>query len=149
VTLGGVVSMPPPLLHAGAPDGFTGAVASLLIVTGADVAQLPAVSVVTAWIPYAPVASDPVVHQSSTVQLVALHVFCSTTPPRPPRSRCPRPSIHRWATSLPRPVASYRHRRRHHRSLSRPTDTPASSRPCRSSPSARRCGCPTCRTRPR
>ena len=83
VTLGGVVSMPPPLLHAGAPDGFTGAVASLLIVTGADVAQLPAVSVATAWISYAPVASDPVVHQSSTVQLVALHVFCSTTPPLP------------------------------------------------------------------
>src|SRR5438034_60042 len=50
-TVGGVVSgggVPPPPLHVGAPDGFTGLVASLLIVTGADAVQLPEVSVATA-----------------------------------------------------------------------------------------------------
>ena len=78
-TVGGVLSAP----GFGAPDGTIGAVAFLLIVTTGDTFIAPATSVATACVWYAPFARGPVIHQSSSVQLVPVHVFCKTTPPLP------------------------------------------------------------------
>jgi len=78
--LGGGVVVP---LHAGAPDAFTGLVASLLIATFADTVQLPAVSVATAWISYLPAGSEPVAHQAFPEQVVPLHGSVAKTAPLP------------------------------------------------------------------
>src|SRR5207244_13452385 len=59
--------VPPP--HCGAPDAFTGLVASLLIVTAGETPQLPAASVASACTWYAPVASPPVAHSIVPLQL--------------------------------------------------------------------------------
>src|SRR5207249_1176390 len=84
-TVGGVVSPPPPGLQfvAGAPEGMTGDVASLLMMIGAEVVDAPFASTATACTWYAAVGSGPVVHQLSSMQLVPVHVVCSTTPPLP------------------------------------------------------------------
>src|SRR5205807_33327 len=66
-----------------APDATTGVVASLLIVTAAEIAQVPALSVATACTWYAPGASEPVTHHTSAAHVVALHDTVPNTAPLP------------------------------------------------------------------
>src|SRR5438552_846688 len=75
--------VPPPPVPPLAPEGVTGVVASLFTVTGAETVELPAVSVATAWIWYAPVGNPLVVHHVSAVHGLAVQVCVKNTPPLP------------------------------------------------------------------
>src|SRR5438552_16005977 len=66
-----------------APEATTGVVASLLIVTAVDAAQLPAVSVATACTLYAPGASGPVTHVTVPLHEAPLHGSVAKTAPLP------------------------------------------------------------------
>src|SRR5205823_906070 len=66
-----------------APETFTGDVASLLMVTAAETAQLPDVSVATACTWYAAAASEPVTHVTDPLQLVPEHGIVPNTVPLP------------------------------------------------------------------
>jgi len=66
-----------------APEVTTGDVASLLIVTGADTVQLPAVSVATACTLYAAGASEPVTQVTVPVHEAPLHGSVANTAPLP------------------------------------------------------------------
>src|SRR5919201_501183 len=104
LTVGGVVSPPPP--PPPAPEGTMGDVASLLIVTGAEMVWLPEVSVATACTWYAAGASEPVTHQMLPVHDVPLHVMVPKTLPLPQSliSRKPTLSFAAAKTSMLPPV---------------------------------------------
>ncbi|HMC71682.1 MAG TPA: hypothetical protein VKJ07_21170, partial [Mycobacteriales bacterium] len=79
-------------VEPGAPEGTTGEVASLLMITGVETVWFPAVSVATACTWYAAGGSGPVIQVTSPLQDVPLHAIVANTEPLPQSLMLARPT---------------------------------------------------------